>query len=194
MCSSDLLKTACAQLLTWSLSTQTDELTMAVNISAREFRQPEFVAHTLNVVNRSGANPQLLKLELTESLLVANVEEIIAKMHLLKALGIGLSLDDFGTGYSSLTYLKRMPLEQLKIDRSFVNDMLTSANDASIVNTIISLSKNMGLSVIAEGVENEAQRNFLNQAGCPEYQGYFYSKPLPLDQFLVFARPVPAIA
>ncbi len=189
-----VLAQACTQLAAWSREAELAHLTLSVNVSALQFLQHDFLDQVVSVLVLTGANPHRLKLELTESLLVANVEEIIVKMHLLKAQGIGLSLDDFGTGYSSLTYLKRMPLEQLKIDRSFVNDMLTSDNDASIVNTIISLSKNMGLSVIAEGVENEAQRDFLNQAGCPEYQGYFYSKPLPLDQFLAFARPVPAMA
>ena len=189
-----VLEQACDQLAQWARDPQLAHLTLSVNVSALQFIQPDFLDHVVSLLALTGAQPSQLKLELTESLLVANVEDIIAKMHLLKAQGIGLSLDDFGTGYSSLTYLKRMPLEQLKIDRSFVNDMLTSPNDASIVNTIINLSKNLGLNVIAEGVENEAQRDFLNQAGCPDYQGYFYSRPLPLDQFLAFARPFPTLS
>ncbi len=183
-----VLEQACTQLALWAHDPDLAQLTLSVNVSALQFNQPDFLGQVVSQLALTGARPSQLKLELTESLLVANVEEIIAKMHLLKAQGIGLSLDDFGTGYSSLTYLKRMPLEQLKIDRSFVNDMLTSPNDASIVNTIISLSKNLGLNVIAEGVENAAQRDFLNDAGCPDYQGYFYSRPMPLAQFLAFAR------
>ena len=177
-----VLKTACAQLLTWSLSTQTDELTMAVNISAREFRQPEFVAHTLNVVNRSGANPQLLKLELTESLLFTDVHDVIGKMDALRAAGVTFSLDDFGTGYSSLSYLKRLPLDQLKIDQSFVRDVLTDPNDAAIAKTIVALAQSLGLSVVAEGVETEGQRDFLIDHGCQSFQGYLFGRPVPIDQ------------
>jgi EAL domain-containing protein (putative c-di-GMP-specific phosphodiesterase class I) len=128
-----------------------------------------------------------LKLELTESLLVHNVEEIIVKMSLLKAHGVGFSLDDFGTGYSSLTYLKRLPLDQLKIDQSFVRDVLIDPNDAAIAKTIVALAESLGLGVIAEGVETAAQRDFLAGAGCHAYQGYYFSRPLALTDFEAFA-------
>jgi EAL domain-containing protein (putative c-di-GMP-specific phosphodiesterase class I) len=134
-------------------------------------------------VQRTGANPQRLKLELTEGLLVGNVDDTIEKMKWLKASGIGFSLDDFGTGYSSLAYLSRLPLDQLKIDKSFVNDVVTNPDDAAIAKTIIALARSLRLGVIAEGVETEAQREFLASAGCHAYQGYLFSRPLPLEVF-----------
>ena len=121
-------------------------------------------------------------------MLADNVQDIIEKMHALKAKGIGFSLDDFGTGYSSLSYLKRLPLDQLKIDQSFVRDVMVDANDAAIAKTVVALAQNLGLGVIAEGVETEAQRDFLASSGCHAYQGYFFSRPLPLDDFEQFAR------
>ncbi len=135
------------------------------------------------VVQHTGANPQRLKLELTESLLVGNMEEIIKKMFSLKGQGIDFSLDDFGTGYSSLAYLSRLPLNQLKIDKSFIDDALTNPGDAAIARTIIDLAHSLGLGVIAEGVETDAQRAFLAGAGCHAYQGYFFGRPLPVDGF-----------
>jgi EAL domain-containing protein (putative c-di-GMP-specific phosphodiesterase class I) len=135
------------------------------------------------VLDHTGANPNKLKLELTESLLLNNVEDIIAKMTILKARGLSFSLDDFGTGYSSLAYLKRLPLYQLKIDQSFVRDILTDPNDAAIARTIVALAQSLGLSVIAEGVETDAQRDFLARNGCHAYQGYLFSKPVPIEQF-----------
>ena len=138
----------------------------------------------------SGADPHRLKLELTESLLVNNVEEIIGKMTALKARGVGFSLDDFGTGYSSLSYLKRLPLDQLKIDQSFVRDILADPNDAAIARMIVVLAESMGLAVIAEGVETEAQRDSLTQNGCRAYQGYLFTRPLPLDDFESFVKRV----
>jgi EAL domain-containing protein (putative c-di-GMP-specific phosphodiesterase class I) len=137
----------------------------------------------LEILTNSHANPHLLKLELTESMLVSNIEIVIEKMLMLKAKGVGFSLDDFGTGFSSLSYLKRMPLNQLKIDQSFVRDVLTDSNDASIVKTIITLAESLNLNVIAEGVETAAQREFLANAGCHAYQGYLYSRPLPIEKF-----------
>ena len=163
------------------------QLTVAVNVSARQFRHPDFVAQVMDIVTQTGANPARLKLELTESLVVASMEDIIIKMKALKAAGVGFSLDDFGTGYSSLAYLKRMPLDQLKIDQTFVRDVLTDPNDAVIATTIISLAHSLGLNVIAEGVETVAQREFLFANGCHDYQGYLYSKPMPLDEFEDFA-------
>jgi diguanylate cyclase (GGDEF)-like protein/PAS domain S-box-containing protein len=178
-----VLETACRQLALWAAKPETSHLTVAVNVSARQFRQPDFVARVLSVLECTGANPQNLKLELTESLLVENVETTITKMTALKAKGVSFSLDDFGTGYSSLAYLKRLPLDQLKIDRSFVKDVLTDANDAAIARTIVALGQTLGLEVIAEGVETEDQRDFLALNGCHVYQGYLFSQPLPAEQF-----------
>ncbi|MDD5177266.1 MAG: EAL domain-containing protein [Sterolibacterium sp.] len=183
-----VLETACAQLADWALRPGTNHLTVAVNVSARQFRQADFVDQVVEVIERSGADPQRLKLELTESLLLDDVEDIIAKMTALKARGVGFSLDDFGTGYSSLSYLKRLPLDQLKIDQSFVRDVFTDPNDAAIARTIVALAQGMGLSVIAEGVETEEQRDFLAGQGCHACQGYLFSRPLPLAAFEKFLK------
>ena len=171
-------------------------MTLAVNVSAHQFREPDFVAQVLQALARSGANPGLLKLELTESLLAHNVEDIIDKMTALKDHGIGFSLDDFGTGYSSLAYLKRLPLNQIKIDQSFVRDVLTDPNDAAIARTIIALGESLGLEVIAEGVETDGQRLFLASQGCHTYQGYLFSPALPIAEFDAFValRQAPAAA
>jgi EAL domain-containing protein (putative c-di-GMP-specific phosphodiesterase class I) len=178
-----VLRTACIQLAAWAKRPETAHLTIAVNVSANQFSQPDFVDQLLTILGETGARPQRLKLELTESLLVANIGQLIEKMFALKAKGIGFSLDDFGTGYSSLAYLKRLPLDQLKIDQSFVRDVLTDPNDASIARTIIALAKSLNLGVIAEGVETTAQRDFLASSGCHAYQGYLFSRPLPLTDF-----------
>jgi diguanylate cyclase (GGDEF)-like protein/PAS domain S-box-containing protein len=181
-----VLETACAQLAAWAASWETAHLNMAVNVSVRQFRHPDFVEQVLEVLSRSGANPQKLKLELTESLLVTDMDVTIAKMAALKDKGVSFSLDDFGTGYSSLSYLKRMPLDQLKIDQSFVRDVLTDPNDATIARAIVALGQSLGLSVMAEGVETEAQRCFLAQHGCHAYQGYLFNRPLPINEFDAF--------
>ncbi|WP_405048420.1 putative bifunctional diguanylate cyclase/phosphodiesterase [Rhodoferax sp.] len=181
-----VLETACAQLATWAMQPTTAELYLAVNVSANQLRQADFVDQVLEVLRKTGANPKRLKLELTESLLVSDLENTIAKMLELKAHGVGFSLDDFGTGYSSLSYLKRLPLDQLKIDQGFVRDILTDPNDASIAKMIIALADSLVLTVIAEGVEIEAQRDFLAGLGCHAYQGYLFSRPLPLKEFEAF--------
>jgi diguanylate cyclase (GGDEF)-like protein/PAS domain S-box-containing protein len=178
-----VLETACAQLAVWGRRPAMSHLTVAVNVSAHQFRAKDFVEQVLTTLRNSGANPHRLKLELTESLLIEDVEEIIEKMFALKAKGVGFSLDDFGTGFSSLSYLKRMPLDQLKIDKSFVDDVLTDPNDAAIARTVVALAQSLGLSVIAEGVETEAQRDFLVTVGCHAYQGYLFSRPLTVDVF-----------
>jgi diguanylate cyclase (GGDEF)-like protein/PAS domain S-box-containing protein len=185
-----VLETACAQLTLWASSPEMSRLTVAVNVSAHQFRQSGFVDQVLAILKKTNANPRRLKLELTESLLVSNVDEVIEKMFALKAKGVGFSLDDFGTGYSSLSYLKLLPLDQLKIDQSFVRDVLIDPNDASIAKTIIVLAQNLGLGVIAEGVETAAQRDFLANLGCIAYQGYFFSRPLPIEDFEMFAQKV----
>jgi predicted signal transduction protein with EAL and GGDEF domain len=182
-----VLETACTQLASWAGEPRLSHLTVAVNVSAHQFRQDDFVEEVLAVLKITGANPQRLKLELTESMLVHNVEEIIEKMFALKAKGIGFSLDDFGTGYSSLSYLKRLPLDQLKIDQSFVRDVLIDPNDAAIARTIVALAQSLGLGVIAEGVETLAQRDFLANVGCHSYQGYLFSRPLPQGDFVRLA-------
>ena len=178
-----VLQTACAQLVAWASLSTTSQLTLAVNVSACQFRQPNFVEQVLSLLEQSGAKPARLKLELTESLLLDDVEDTIAKITTLKANGVGFSLDDFGTGYSSLAYLKRLPLDQLKIDRSFVRDVLTDSNDAAIAKTIVALAHSLGLGVIAEGVESQAQREFLSNVGCRCYQGYFFGRPMPIHEF-----------
>ena len=179
-----VLETACKQLIVWAAQPEMAHLALAVNVSARQFRHPDFVAQVRAVLDHSGANPEKLKLELTESLLVANMEDIIAKMTALRAWGVGFSLDDFGTGYSSLAYLKRLPLDQLKIDQSFVRDILTDPNDAAIARTIVALAHSLGLAVIAEGVETEAQRDFLTRNGCHAFQGYLFGRPGPAENLL----------
>lgn len=182
-----VLETACTQLALWATQPKMAGLNVAVNVSARQFQQTDFVEQVLGVLARTGANPARLKLELTESLLVTQVDDLIAKMGALKARGVGFSLDDFGTGFSSLAYLKRLPLDQLKIDQSFVRDILLDPNDAAIAKMVIGLADTLGLSVIAEGVETEAQRAFLATQGCNACQGYLFSRPLPLAEFEALA-------
>jgi len=183
-----VLDAACRQLVVWAGQPGFDHLTIAVNVSARQLRQEDFVAQVQATLARTGANPKRLKLELTESLLVANVQETIGKMLALRETGIGFALDDFGTGYSSLSYLKRLPLDQLKIDQSFVRDVLDDPSDATIARTIVALARTLGLGVIAEGVETAAQLDFLREAGCYAYQGYFFSRPLPVADFEAYTH------
>ncbi len=185
-----VLEAACSQLARWASHANRADLSLAVNISANQLHQPDFVEQVLAVLGRTGANPRRLKLELTESLLVSDAENTIAKMAALKAQGVGFSLDDFGTGYSSLSYLKRLPLDQLKIDRDFVRDILVDPNDAAIAKMVVALAESMSLTVIAEGVEMEEQRDFLARHGCHAYQGYLFSRPLPLDEFEAFVQRV----
>jgi diguanylate cyclase (GGDEF)-like protein/PAS domain S-box-containing protein len=182
-----VLETACHQLEEWSRDPTMAHLTLSVNVSAVQYHQTDFVAQVLATLEQTGADPRRLKLELTESMLLDDVEETIVKMNALKARGIGFSLDDFGTGYSSLSYLKRLPLDQLKIDQSFVRDLLSDSNDAVIAKTIVALAESLGLSVIAEGVETEAQRNCLARQGCHTYQGYFFGQPGPAAALLPVA-------
>ena len=185
-----VLQTACRQLAAWAKRPEMQHLTIAVNVSARQLQMPNFVEEVLAILDHHGTNPLRLKLELTESLLVDNVEDVIAKMAALKTKGVGFSLDDFGTGYSSLSYLKRLPLDQLKIDQGFVRNILTDPNDAAIAKMVVALAESMGLSVIAEGVEIEAQRDFLARHGCHAYQGYLFSRPLPLLEFEALVQSV----
>jgi diguanylate cyclase (GGDEF)-like protein/PAS domain S-box-containing protein len=181
-----VLEEACNQLAKWAHATTFSHLVVAVNVSAHQFHQPNFVEQVLGILERTGANPRQLKLELTEGMLVSHIDDVIAKMTALKTLGVGFSLDDFGTGYSSLAHLKRLPLDQLKIDQSFVKDILSDPNDAAIARMVIALGDSLGLAVMAEGVETEAQREFLAAQGCHAYQGYLFSRPLPADEFETF--------
>jgi EAL domain-containing protein (putative c-di-GMP-specific phosphodiesterase class I) len=178
-----VLEAACKQIMNWKGWPDSIHLTVAVNVSARQFLQEDFIQSVLDVLKATGADPSKLKLELTESMLLDDVEGVISKMATLRECGIRFSLDDFGTGYSSLCYLKRLPLSQLKIDQSFVRDVTTDGNDAAIARAVITLGHNLGLNVIAEGVETEEQREFLAEHGCDAYQGYLFGHPLPIEEF-----------
>jgi len=178
-----VFETACWQLALWGSDEQKCNLSLAVNVSARQFKLADFVDRVAAVIETHRIDPSRLKLELTESVVLDDLDDIVTKMHALKALGIGLSMDDFGTGYSSLSHLKQLPLDQLKIDRSFVRDIVTDPNDAVMVQTIIDMAHNFRLNVIAEGVESEAQLDFLKRHGCMAYQGYLFSKPVPVEEF-----------
>lgn len=188
-----VLNSACQTLARWAHHEKLAPLTVAVNISAHQLREADFVEQVIAAIKLAGINPQRLKLELTESVLVEDVEVAIQKMYALKAIGVGFSMDDFGTGYSSLTYLKRLPLDQLKIDQSFVRDLLSDANDAVIAKTIVALGQSLGLNVIAEGVETSAQREFLAATGCLAYQGYLFSRPLPVAAFEDYVEKLAAV-
>ncbi len=183
-----ILDMACEQLARWAAQPGLAHLTLSVNVSPRQFQQDNFVQQVLDALARTSAPPQRLKLEITENLLITNVDEAIAKMALLKARGVGFSLDDFGTGYSSLSYLKRLPLDQLKIDQGFVRDILIDSNDAAIARMVIVLAESLGLEVMAEGVETLAQQQTLQAQGCHAYQGYLYSRPLPIEAFEQLAQ------
>lgn len=178
-----VLTTACRQLKAWEAGDQFQNLVLSVNVSAKQFAQSNFVDEVTQILHTTGVKPGQLKLELTESMLAANIENTISKMQALKALGIKFSLDDFGTGFSSLTYLKRLPLDQLKIDQSFVRDATNDQSDAAIVRTIIALGLTLEMNVVAEGVETQEQYNFLASNGCHTFQGYLFSRPVPVEEF-----------
>jgi EAL domain-containing protein (putative c-di-GMP-specific phosphodiesterase class I) len=183
-----VLEEASAQLRAWAEQDALRHLRLAVNISQQQFRQTDFVPLVLGLIDRFGIDPSRLELELTESMLVQDMQDIIVKMTSLRKRGVTFSLDDFGTGFSSLNYLKRLPLNQLKIDQSFVRDVLTDSSDAAIARTVVALGQSLGLSVIAEGVETQGQRQFLIDNGCHLFQGYLFSPALPIDEFLAYAR------
>jgi len=178
-----VLESACRQLKVWESDPLTRELQLAVNVSGRQFRQPDFVTQVSEIIGHLGIDPARLKLELTESIVLEDVGDTIAKMQALRQIGVSFSMDDFGTGYSSLSYLTQLPLNQLKIDQSFVHHIGTKASDATIIQTIIGMAENLGMEVIAEGVETKEQRDFLAANGCRLYQGYLFGKPVPLDEF-----------
>ena len=178
-----VLETACAQIRAWQQEAHTRHLVLAVNVSAKQFRQTSFVEQVIAIIHRHGIDPKRLKLELTESILLENAEKTTEKMCALQAFGVKFSLDDFGTGYSSLQYLRQLPLDQLKVDQSFVRDIGVDRSDAAIVAAIINMAKTLELDVIAEGVETEEQHQLLLDKGCTNFQGYLFSKPLPIEQF-----------
>ncbi len=184
-----VLDAACQQLHRWSQHEHTRNLSLAVNVSAQQFKQPDFVAKVAATLQAHQVNATRLKIELTESVILNDIEDVVRKMHELIALRVRLSMDDFGTGYSSLSYLKQMPLDQLKIDQSFIRDITSNQNDAVMVQTIIDLAKNFRLNIIAEGVETEAQLALLQRMGCMAYQGYLFGKPLPMAQFEFLLKP-----
>jgi len=186
-----VLATACAQLAAWRGDARAGELQVAVNVSARQFRQADFVDQLQALLQRSGADPTRLKLELTESLVLDNVADTIARMNAIKQLGVSFSMDDFGTGYSSLSYLTRLPLDQLKIDRAFVSRLPDNQSDAIIAQTIVTMGRSLGLKVIAEGVETAAQCEFLDRHGCHGYQGFMFGRPVPVDEFTRLLPPAP---
>lgn len=177
-----ILREACDQLKRWASKPETAALTMAVNVSSRQFRHPDFVTQVLKIVHSTGVDSRLLKLEITESLLVTDMPDVVEKMNALRVEQLVFSLDDFGTGYSSLTYLKQLPLSQLKIDQSFVRDMLTDSSDATIAVTVLGLGNSLNLQVVAEGVEERGQWQFLQRHGCKLFQGFLFGKPAPIEQ------------
>ena len=183
-----VLRQACRQLQEWQALPGCADLSLAVNISQKQFRQTTFVAEVLELIDDFALTPQQLELELTETLIVQDMDDLLRKMKVLVGHGIRFSLDDFGTGFSSLSHLKRLPLSTLKIDRSFISDVLTDASSETIVRTVIALGQSMGMKVIAEGVESEAQRDFLLANGCTQFQGYLYSRPLPANDFIAFVQ------
>ena len=178
-----VLHQACSQLAKWAEEPMFAGLTISINVSARQFREGGFVREVTSAVRQAGIDPGLLKLELTESQLAVSMQEIISSMVELSNLGLRFSLDDFGTGYSSMAYLKLLPLDQLKIDKSFIRDLLADPNDAAIASIIVALSQSLGLSTVAEGVETSEQKRALVNMGCTLFQGYFFSVPLSLKSF-----------
>ena len=186
-----VLETACAQIKEWQQNALTRDLVLSVNVSAKQFRQADFVAQVQAAVQHHAINPKLLKLELTESMLLENIEDTIAIMNALNKIGVRFSMDDFGTGYSSLQYLRRLPLDQLKIPMTFVRDIATNINDESIVRTIIAMARSLEMDIIAEGVETEEQRQLLLKIGCTRHQGFLFSKPLPIGQFEALLKQGP---
>jgi len=192
-----VVQSACRQLKSWAALDQSGKLRLSVNISPKQFAEDNFVSDVTEILDATGADPALLELEITEGLLLQDVEQIIPKMEALRALGVSFAIDDFGTGYSSLSYLQRLPINVLKIDQSFVRDMPLNRSSEAIVRTIIQMGQSLGLEVIAEGVETEEQRTMLAQRGCFQYQGYLFGRPVPIDalerELLASDRVAPAI-
>jgi EAL domain-containing protein (putative c-di-GMP-specific phosphodiesterase class I) len=178
-----VLESACDQIKLWEQNEGTRNLKISVNISAHQFHQPDFVENILQILEKKAVDPNRIKIELTESAVLQSIHEAISKMNALRQIGVSFSMDDFGTGYSSLAYLTQLPINQLKIDQSFVQNIGLKSADSIIVQTIIGMANNLGMELIAEGVETEAQREFLEQQGCQVCQGYLFGKPVPLAEF-----------
>lgn len=189
-----VVETACTQLMKWGMRSETSHLTLAINVSAREFGHPAFVSRILTIIDEVGADPRKLILEFTERVVFAPLEETLVKMALLKQRGISFALDDFGIGFSSLASLKNLPLSQLKIDPSFIRDVLINPSDAVIVSSVIALGRSLGLTVIAEGVETEEQRQFLREHGCRIYQGFLFGRPQPVENLVLRAQGIESIS
>jgi len=180
-----VLEAACKTLASWARTPALEHLSLSVNVSVKQFHEADFADTVLAVLDETGANPARLKLEMTETIFAERLEDFVAKMQRLRKHGITFSIDDFGTGYASLRYLQRMPLDELKIDGSFVGDVLSNPNDAAIARIIISLADNLAISVVAEGVETPDQHSFLLEQGCQKFQGYLFGRPMPLAEFQV---------
>lgn len=183
-----VLQSACTQMKQWTDDCAHKLPQLSINVSSRQFRQADFVEKVLGIIDQTGADPKHLVLEITEGVIIENIQDTIQKMHSLKTAGISFSIDDFGVGYSSLSYLRQLPLDELKIDRSFIQDIETDTNDATLVETIISMAHHLDLSVIAEGVENQAQIEFLKNNSCFSYQGYYFSYPIPAKEFTLLIK------
>ena len=178
-----VLQQACAKLKTWESFPALSKVTLSVNISAKQFLYINFVKELRDIISATGVNPDFLKLELTETAVIDNIDDVINKMNVLKELGVRISLDDFGMGQSSLVYLKKLPVTQIKIDQSFVQDVLTDSNDAAIIQMILAIGKTLRCNIIAEGVENIEQFEILKKFGCRYFQGFYFSKPLKINDF-----------
>jgi EAL domain-containing protein (putative c-di-GMP-specific phosphodiesterase class I) len=178
-----VIESACSQLKKWDLDPRSRNLHLSVNVSARQIHHPDFVGHVRQALMLSGADPRRLVLELTESAVLDQIEVVIGRMEQLRALGVGFSLDDFGQGYSSLSHLKRLPLDQVKIDRAFVSGLPRDTNDMAIVGAILGICRSLGLQAVAEGVETREQADFLAGQGCDTFQGYLYGRPMPIEEF-----------
>lgn len=184
-----VIRAACEQLKRWEGSALSS-LKVAVNVSARQFRQPDFVDQVSGILLQTGADPNRLKIELTESVVADGIDSVIEKMESIRTFGVTFALDDFGTGFSSLQYLKRLPLNEVKIDQSFVRDITDDPEDAAIVRAILAMSQSLGLEVVAEGVETREQRDYLSANGCTNYQGYYFGRPVPIDDFNASAEKI----
>ena len=178
-----VLEDVCIQLKAWRASERTRRLSLSVNISSQEIRKKDFVAKVRHLLDVTGGDPSLLVFEITETVLPEDIEEVAAKMKVLRDIGISFALDDFGTGYSSLSYLKKLPIHRIKIDRSFITDVTTNASDLTIVRAMIQMGKLLGLAVVAEGVETESQRILLETLGCDNFQGYLFGRPVAIETF-----------
>ncbi len=178
-----VLDEACRQLKRWEANPLTRELILSVNVSARQFHQPDFVDQVVAAIERHGVHPERLEIELTEGVMLQNVDSAVAAMNALKSIGVNFSLDDFGTGYSSLQYLKRLPIDQLKIDRAFVTNVVDDSDDRAIVETIIAIADSLEIEAIAEGVETKEQLELLSEKGCTHFQGFLFGRPLPIEEF-----------